>query len=181
MALKYEQRQSSKLSQICGLIGLVGCFAVIAADIIGTIIVEKHNPISETISTLAIGKAAWIQDIGLDLFATGLIACAVGLYTWRLGKTKWKAGTVMLGLLGIDIVLIAEYNKYAGREDVAGAAIHIYCVYALGILFTLSPLLLSFGLRNISPRWFRLSLGTAIAWGFLSPLFFFAPTGWDGA
>ncbi|PZD74769.1 hypothetical protein C1752_00613 [Acaryochloris thomasi RCC1774] len=180
MTLKYEQRQSSKLSLICGCIGLVGCIAAIATDFIGIIVVEKHNPISDTISSLAIEKAAWIQDTGLDLFAAGLIACAIALYAWHLGKTKWKAGTLMLALLGIDVLLIAEHNKYAGREDVSGAAIHIYCVYALGILFTLVPLLLAFGLRKVSRKWFRLSLGTAIAWGILSPIFFFIPTSWDG-
>ncbi|KAI9132270.1 hypothetical protein [Acaryochloris sp. CCMEE 5410] len=80
MTLKYRQRQSSKLSLICGFVGLVGCFAALLTDIIGTIVVQKHNPISETISSLAIGKAAWIQDSGLDLFAAGLIACAIALY-----------------------------------------------------------------------------------------------------
>lgn len=181
MTLKYRHRERSKLSLICGLIGLMGCCAAIVTDIIGSIVVYKHNPISETISSLAIGKAAWIQDTGLNLFAAGLIACAIALYIWRLGKTKWKAGTVLLALLGIDILLISEHNKYAGRPDVAGAAIHIYCVYALGILFTLTPFLLSFGLRKISKKWYRLSLGTAITWGILSPIFFFIPTSWDGA
>lgn len=181
MTLKYSQRERSKLSWLCGLVGLVGCVAAIVTDIIGSIVVHKHNPISDTISSLAIEKAAWIQDTGLDLFAAGLIACAIALYAWRLGKLKWKAGTAMLVLLGVDILLIAEHNKYAGRPDVTGAAIHIYCVYALGILFTLAPLLLAFGLCKVSRKWYQLSLGTAIAWGILSPIFFFIPTNWDGA
>lgn len=180
MDLKPSQRQASKLSLVCGIIGLFGCLAVITTNLIGTIVVERHSPISETISKLAIGKGAWIHDIGLDLFAIALIACAVGLSTWQLGKAKWKAGSLMLVLLSIDVFLISEHNKYAGREDVAGAAIHIYCVYALGILFTLAPLLLAFGLRKVNRKWFRFSLGTGVTWAILSPLFFFIPTDWDG-
>lgn len=123
--------------------------AAIAGNIIGIIVLEKHDPISETISALAIEKYAWIQDIGLDFFATGLIACAVGLYAWNLNGAKWKIGNFLLLLLGVDIVLIAEHNQYAGRPGV-GAAIHIYCVYALALLFTLITLLLAFGLQNRS-------------------------------
>ncbi len=181
MTSKEGQQQGSKRSLICGLVGWIGCFSAIATDLIGSIVVEKHNPISETISSLAIGKAAWIQDLGLDLFAIALIACAVGLYPWKLGTVRWKAGLALLILLGVDIFLISEHNKYAGREDVTGAAIHIYCVYALGVLFTLAPLLLSFGLQKISPKWRRFSLGIALGWTIFAPTFFFIPTDWDGA
>lgn len=52
-----------------------------------------------------------------------MIACAIGLYAWGLGVTKWKIGTFLLFLLGVDVVLIAEHNQYAGRERV-GASIH---------------------------------------------------------
>ena len=126
-----DKSSDSKLSLICGVIGMFGCLAVILTDVVGIILVDRHNPISDTISALAIEKYAWVQDIGLDLYAVAIIACASGLYAWNLDGTKWKIGTILLFLLGIDIVLIAEHNQYAGREGV-GASIHIQCVYALG-------------------------------------------------
>lgn len=169
-----------RLLRICGLIGLLGCFGVIAANIVGILLVEQHNPISETISKLAIGKYAWIQDFGLDLFAAAIMATAVGLYALRLEQARWKIGTALLVLLSIDVVLIAEHNQYAGREGV-GTAIHIQCVYALGLLFALSTLLLAFGLRNVSRTWYRFSLGISIAWTMLGPIFFWVPNSWDGA
>lgn len=175
------QESSLKLSIVCGGIGLLGCISVIVTDIIGIIVVDNHNPISETISSLAITEYAWIQDSGLDLFAAAFAACAVGLFSLNLGGWKWQTGTSMLLLLAIDIFLIAEHNKYAGREDVVGAAIHIYCVYALGILFSLAPFLLSFGLRKLRGNRHLYSLGTAITWAVLAPIFFFIPNGWDGA
>jgi hypothetical protein len=169
----------SRLSQITGLMGLVGCVAVLLANIIGVIIVEQHNPISETISMLAIGKYAWIQDIGLDLFAVGTIAVGFGLHQWHLGGSKWTAGSVMLLLLGIDVFLIAEHNQYIGREGV-GAAIHIYCVYAFYALFSAATLLLSFRLKKISHNWSNFSLGIFVVWIILAPIFLPFPTRWDG-
>ncbi|MBE9042946.1 DUF998 domain-containing protein [Pleurocapsales cyanobacterium LEGE 10410] len=175
-----QKTSKSKLSLICGIIGIFGCFSAIVTDIIGIILVEDHNPISETISALAIKKHAWVQDTGLDLFAAAMLACAIGLYAWNLGKTRWKIGAVCLGLLGIDVILIAEHNQYAGREGV-GASIHIQCVYALAILFAALTLLLSFGLRKVGRSWYRYSIGTSIVWTVLSPIFFFVPTNIDGA
>lgn len=157
-----------------------GCFSVVITDIIGTIAVDGYNPVSQTISSLAITDKAWIQDSGLDLFGLSFAACAAGFFYMNLGGWKWKVGTFFLLLLAVDIVLIAEHNKYAGREGV-GAAIHIYCVGVLGVLFMLAPWWLAYGLQKIDPRWYRASLGCAIAWTILSPLFFFTPNGWDGA
>ena len=178
--MKEKDKSSSKLSLVCGIIGIFGCLSVIIANIIGIIVVEKHNPISETISALAITKYAWIQDLGLNLYAAAMIACAIGLYTWNLEGLRWKIAAVLLGLLGIDVILIAEHNQYAGRPGV-GASIHIQCVYALAVLFALITLLLSFGLRRVGRNWYRYSMGTAIVWTVLAPIFFFVPTNIDGA
>ena len=175
-----KKSSSNKLSLVCGIIGIFGCISVIVADIIGIIVVEKHNPISETISALAITKSAWIQDLGLDFYAAAAIACAIGLYAWNLEGMRWKIAAILLGLLGVDIILIAEHNQYAGRPGV-GAAIHIYCVYALAVLFALVTLLFSFGLRKVGRNWYRYSMGTAIVWTVLAPIFFFVPTNIDGA
>lgn len=169
-----------RLCLICGWLGILGCISVVVTDIIGIIVVDNHNPISETISSLAITDYAWIQDSGLDLFALAFAACATGLLLINLGDWKWKTGSFMLLLLAVDILLIAEHNQYAGREGV-GASIHIYCVYVLGVLFTLAPFLISFGLSELKGSWSRYSLGTAIAWAALCPIFFFVPDSWDGA
>ena len=175
-----NQRSSNKLALICGIIGIFGCISVILADIIGIIVVEEHNPISETISALAITKSAWIQDLGLDLYAVAMFACALGLFQWNLGGRKWKIASVLLVLLGIDIILIAEHNQYAGREGI-GASIHIQCVYALAVLFAAITLLLSFDLRRIGRNWYRYSMGTALVWIVLAPIFFFVPNNINGA
>lgn len=176
----HKRQQNSQLLLICGLVGLVGCVSVLVTDFIGIVVVDGYNPIAQTISALAITEKAWIQDTGLNLFAVAFASCAVGLFSIKLGGWKWQAGVSLLLLLAVDILLISEHDKYAGREGV-GAAIHIYCVYALGPLFTLAPLLISFGLKKISRGWHLFSLWIAIAWAILSPIYFFIPNGWDGA
>ncbi|MGB3299353.1 MAG: DUF998 domain-containing protein [Phormidesmis sp.] len=180
MPKTYLGLPTSKLLLICGVVGIFGCASVLLTNAIGTVVVDGYNPISQTISDLAIAEKAWIQDTGLDLFAVSFITCAIGLLALNLGGLRWRAGAFTMLLLAVDIALIAEHNKYANREGV-GTAIHIYCVYALGALFTAAPLLMAAGLRKISHGWYLYSLGTAASWAVLSPLFFFTPTSWDGA
>ena len=163
---KTDRANHSNLLLVCGIVGLFGCAAVLVTDVIGIFSVEGYNPVSQTISALAITEKAWIQDSGLNLFAASIAACAAGLFLISLGGWKWKVGSFLLLLLAVDILLISEHDKYAGREGV-GASIHIYCVYALGILFTLAPFLLSFGLQRVSRGWHLFSLWTAIFWALL--------------
>jgi hypothetical protein len=165
---------------ICGVIGAFGSFLVVITDIIGAIVVDGYNPISQTISSLAITEKAWIQDVGLNCFAASFAACAIGLYYLRLEGWKWKSGTFMLMLLAVDILVISEYDRYAD-QDSFGATVHLFCVIVLGILFTLAPIALATGFRRISYHLYRYSLGTAVAWAITSPIFFFIPNSWDGA
>ena len=163
-----------------GLVGWSGWVSVLVADVVGILLVERHNPIRETISRLAVGRYAWIQDLGLDLFAVGVAACAIGLFSWRRGGTAWRTGLVGLLLLAADLVLIAEYNQYAGQGNRDGA-IHTFAVYCLYGLFAISTLLLSSGLRRAGTDWRRFDLGIFIAWTVLAPFLFLVPTAWDGA
>ena len=163
----------------CGAVALLGCALVIAANLVGILVVDAHNPISETISKLAIGDHAWIQDAGLDAFATALFALALGLYLGLPGGWRWHSGLALLALLGVDILLIAEHNQYAGRPG-RGAAIHVYCVYTLYGLFTLVTFLCAETLARLGGRWRRFSLGISGGWFVLAPFFFFVPDGWDG-
>ena len=164
----------------CGIVAWFGWVSVLVADVLGILLVERHDPISETISSLAVGRYAWIQDLGLDLFALGAAACAVGLFAWRRGGTAWRAGLALLLLLAADLILIAEYNQYAGQGNRDGT-IHMAAVYALYGLFALTTLLLSSGLRQAGRAWRRFDVMIFVAWTLLAPLLFVVPTAWDGA
>ena len=170
----------ARLLPACGLVGLLGSLGVVLADLIGILLVERHDPISETISALAVGRLAWIQDLGIFLFAAGVVACAVGLYAWRAGGERWTWGLFLLLLLAIDLGFIAGYNQYAGQGNRDGA-VHMALVYALYGLFALAALLLAPGLRRAGRAWHRFGLAVLLAWTGLAPLLKIVPTSWDGA
>ena len=167
------------ITKVCGVIAVAGCVLVSLADLVGTI-VKGHNPISQTISKLAIGEHAWIQDVGLDAYAVGVFALAVGLFLVVSGGWRWYTGLVLLVLLGIDIVFISEHNQYAGRPG-RGAAIHIYLVYALYALVAAIPLFLAEGMRRFDKRWRVGSWAMSLSWLVLAPFFFFVPDTMNGA
>ena len=95
------------------MIGLFGCISVVLTDIIGTLVVDGYNPIKQTISTLAINEKAWIQDIGLNLFAASFAACGLGFWIMDLRSgPRGKVGSTLLFLLAIDILVISERDTY---------------------------------------------------------------------
>lgn len=104
---------------ICGIVGLLSCILVIISDVVGVIVVDGYNPIQATISDLAAGDRAPIQSIGLVIFSIGIASCAIGLYRWNLDRSKWQLASVLLFLIGIDVILIAIRNEY-GDGDTQG-------------------------------------------------------------
>ena len=180
MATKGASSKHSKALLLCGGLSVLSCLVVFAANLMGMVLVDEHNPISETISALAVGEFAWVIDAALILYAAGLAALAAGLYAWNLGKIRWKVGTLAVGLVAIAIIVIAVFNEYAGAAN-AGANIHRKSVYALGLLFPLATLLLAVGLGKVDPIWYRYSLSTCLVWIIFAPLFFYIPTNFDGA
>lgn len=170
--------QKSVLYKICAAIAIFGSFAVIASDIIGIIVHEKHDPISDTISMLAIGKYGWIQDWGLDILALGYFALALGLFIWKRNGVKWLISLVILVLISVVLILIAEHNQYAGRP---GYNIHRELVYILAGFFLIVTILISFDLKSLFPYLKKFSLWIALLWIILAPLQPFIPDTLDGA
>lgn len=164
--------------KICGALGIIGCVAVVAANLIGIAVHEKHDPISDTISMLAIGRYGWIQDWGLDILAMGYLALSIGLYIWKRKGTKWILSLVILVLISINLILIAEHNQYAGRP---GNNIHRELVYILAGLFLVLNILISFDLKYLKPFLKKFSLWIASLWFIFAPLLMLIPDSLDGA
>ena len=168
----------SNIYKICGTLGIIGCIAVLAGDIIGIALDEKHDPISDTISMLAIGNYGWIQDLGLDILAVGFLAIGIGLFTWRQNGIRWIISVILLALICADLFLIAEHNQYAGRP---GNNIHRTLVYTLAGLFLLLNVLISKDLKSLKPSLRKFSLWIAGLWLLLAPFLPLIPDSWDGA
>lgn len=174
-----DEQSSSKI--VLGSLTLLSCVLVVAADFIGWAIVEKHNPISETISKLAIGNYAWVMDWGLNLFAAGIIAVAVGMFRWNFGNKKWKLASGLLVLTATSILVISEYDQYRGFDGF-GADVHYGACYALFGFVFVSAVCLGFDLQAIGRCYSRLTFAFAALWLIGCPLFMFAaPDSIDGA
>jgi hypothetical protein len=161
-----------------GAVAATGAGVLILTDLVGSALVPDYDPISDSISDLAAGRVAWIQDFGLVSFAIGLAALAWGL--GRLGEGRaWVAGVICLALVAVDVAVIALHDEYGDREP-GGLVFHLELVYALGLLFGLATLLLARGLYRVRPAWGWFDGTIAAAWIVLAPIFFFVPTRWDG-
>lgn len=162
------------------LLCIIGSACILLADVAGWIVVDGYNPISETISDLAAGDRSWLLDTGIVMFSIGIIALGIALYRWELETYDWHVGAVLMVLLGIVISLIALHNEY-GDNQAGGLEIHIYLVYALGILFAIVTGALARGLKRLHVSWFWFSVVVSVLWVILAPPFFFISDAWNGA
>ncbi|MCO6045071.1 DUF998 domain-containing protein [Aeoliella sp. ICT_H6.2] len=168
-------------TSLFGWVAVLGSVVVLLSDFVGCVVVEDHNPISETISKLAVGEYGWVQDVGLDVFAAGVIATAIGLLVWQWGGIRWRIGVVALVLTAITVLVIAEYDEYKGFDGF-GVDIHLACVYILYVVVAVAAVTLGLELRPVGRGYRTASFVFAAVWLVGSPIFMFAaPTSIDGA
>jgi len=162
-----------------GWFAILGCAVFAVSILIADIVVPDHDWVADTISDLGAGKYEFIVDIGIYAFAAAIIAIALLAAHVHMGDTGWSIGIVGLALTGLTVFLIGARNEY-GDGDNEGWVIHIYLVYALGVLFTVVPLLLAKGATRAGSVYGRILVSLAIIWVISAPIFFFLPTEIDG-
>lgn len=166
--------------RLAGFAGLAGCAALVAGNVAGVLIHERHDAISDTISDLAAGPEAWLQDAGLLLFAAGLLALGTGVLRWNPDGRRWTAAGWLLLAMAADVAVIAAHNEY-GDRDSGRYVIHSYAVYLLAALFAATTAASAAPVGPAGKRWRRFGLGITAFWLVAGPPFFFIPTAWDGA
>ncbi len=172
--------RKNKWLVLLGSASIVSAVLVLASDLIGWAVVEKHNPITETISRLAVGEHAWIQDVGLDVYAAGIGALAIAMLLWSPGGWKWKAAAGALLVVAADIVVIAEYNQYAGFDGF-GYQVHRWCCFVLYVSVAAAAGLLASELKPIDDTQKKATIAFLVVWLIGGPLFMFVvPTDIDG-
>lgn len=164
---------------ICGLTGLAGCFTVTVADMLAAFMRGNKTMIAHTISDLAAGRQAWIMDGGLIILATSTLVLAYGLHRWRIDGTRWRAGTILLGVFALSIIVMALVNEY-GDRDAEGSLVHYKLVYLLGVVFTLIPAVMARGWRSLHGWLGPASWAIAALWLLMGPFLFILPTSFDG-
>ena len=163
----------------CGIVGLIGCIALVASNVIGSMLVPDHDWVADTVSDLGAGEYEIIQDTGLHLYAAGLLACAIGAAHHHLGRGRWSLGILSLAILALCVEIVGVRNEY-GDGDEEGIVVHTWIVYGLGVFFTAAPLLMAKGLGRVSGTFRWISIVCAILWAICAPIFFFLPTSIDG-
>ena len=167
-----HQESQSQPNLIIGL-GWYVVFACAVSGItvlIADFVVPNHDWISDTISDLGAGKYEFIVDIGIYTLSSAFIATALLAAHIHLGGWRWSLGLVGLALLGLVIFLIGARNEY-GDNDSDGVVIHIYLVYALGLMMAAVP---------VGVAYSRILVGISILWIVSAPIFLFLPTKIDG-
>ncbi|WP_257883900.1 DUF998 domain-containing protein [Roseobacter insulae] len=165
---------------VAAWIAIGGTVAMLVGNVVGSIVVPDHDWVADTVSDLAAGRYEIIQDVALYGFAGSLIACAIAAAHLHLDGTRWNIGVACLALLAMCVVVIGARNEY-GDNDTEGVVIHIYVVYVLGLLFAALFLTMGRGLSHIARRYGVISYCCAALWIIGAPVFFFMPTGYDGA
>ncbi|TCD14115.1 DUF998 domain-containing protein [Oricola cellulosilytica] len=162
-----------------GWFAIAGCVAMAASILIADFVVPEHNWIADTISDLGAGKYEFIVDIGIYAFSASLIAIALLAAHVHMGGWGWSLGIAGFAFLALIVFLVGARNEY-GDRDSDGVVIHIYLVYALGVLMAAIPLLMVKGAGRAGKFYGRTLVGIAVVWAISAPVFFFLPSSIDG-
>lgn len=172
-------RESPALTRALGWYAILGCAIFAISILIADFVVPDHDWISDTISDLGAGRFEFIVDIGIYAFSASLISIALLAAHIHLGRWPWSVGVVGFATLGLIVFLVGARNEY-GDSDSDGVVIHIYLVYALGLLFAALPLAMAHDKNRIGRVHARLLTGLSALWTLSAPIFFFLPDSIDG-
>lgn len=171
--------EKPELMLALGWYAIIGCILFGVTIIIADFMVPDHDWVADTISDLGAGRYEYIVDIGLYAFSASLIAIALLATHVHLGGWRWSLGAVGFACLGLVVFLVGARNEY-GDGDSEGVVIHIYLVYAIGVLMAFIPWFMSHGAARAGRGYRHALIAIAVIWAISAPVFFVLPTGIDG-
>jgi hypothetical protein len=118
-----------------GIAGLFGAVSMVATDVIGILVRPGYNPVSQSVSELALGPTGWIQDLGMFLGGAGAIACAAGLYLGLARKWETSLAEFLLAVAGTGLLLAAFFKTDLAPPKTTGGIIHDTSSLIGGIAF----------------------------------------------
>lgn len=162
-----------------GWYAIFGCIVFGLTILIADFVVPDHDWIADTISDLGAGKYEFIVDIGIYAFSASLVSVALLAAHAHLGGWSWSFGIIGFAVLGLIVFLVGARNEY-GDNDSHGVVIHIYLVYAVGLLMAALPWAMAQGARRAGRHFGRILIAISILWMISAPIFFFLPDSIDG-
>lgn len=164
---------------VLGWTAVLGCVVFGVSIVIADILVPNHGWIADTISDLGAGRYEFIVDIGIYAFSASLVSVALMAAHLHLGGWRWSFGVVGFAALALIVFLVGARNEY-GDSDSEGVVIHVYLVYAIGLLMALIPWAMSKGAHRVSDTYATVLIAISIVWTISAPVFFFLPNWIDG-
>lgn len=162
-----------------GWYAIIGCAILAVSILVADFIVPDHDWIADTISDLGAGRYEFVVDTGLYAFSAALVAIALLGAHVHLDGWRWSLGAIGFALFGLIVFLVGARNEY-GDADSDGVVIHIYLVYAIGVLMAVLPLLMARGAGRVGAGYRHVLIGVSGLWVVSAPVFFFLPTDIDG-
>lgn len=152
-----------KYTRLAAIYGVSANLLMAVVDASMALILERKSMLSTTISDLAAGEFAWVQDLALCLVGLSLVTTA--LIAWLCGRKSWReaVGAPALAIAGVAIAGLALYDEY-GDGDTGGMVIHIELVGVAAFSFTLAQLALARFAGDIAGWLGWLSYATALIW-----------------
>lgn len=171
-----EERSTATGARVAGWLGLLGSLVMLTTSVIAPLLHSDMNFVTHTVSELADGKLASVQDLGLGALGA---AAGVGLYRLHLGGFVWKVGLVAMVLVGAAVCLLALYNEY-GDFNPSRLTIHRELVWTIGVGLVVALFSLMKGLGRVRRGLavFTLVVGVILLLGV--PFLANFPGGWDG-
>lgn len=158
---------------------MLGCLVMLTTSVIAPLLHPDMNFVTHTVSELAAGRLAWVQDLGLCALGFAMAAAGIALYRLHLGGFFWKGGSVVMVLVGAAICLLALYNEY-GDDDLCLVTIHGELVWGIGIGLVVALLSLRNGLGRVRRSLAVLTLVVAVVLLLGGPYLPMVSTEWDG-
>lgn len=177
--LTKEERPHPHGRELCFWIGAGGLLLVAVCDFIAVLLDPTAGMAANTISNVAAGEYAFLQDAGLYVFAGAVAIIGYGLFLYGARDRRWVLGCSLLGVVALCVIVMGAYEAYS-RPDPNTVEIHLWvlAVFALsfaGALFALRP-----GIAAMSREWASFTTTILVTWVVAGPFLFVMPTGWDG-
>lgn len=150
------------ISSVPAMVGVVGPIIVITGDLTASLSIPGYSPMRDSVSSLALTSAGWLQTICFLAMGLLLEIFVAGLYFHILRAKGFHAGTILLALCGFVLMLIAAFHmNHAGAPPIDGR-IHAVASYSLGLLFPMAILSLAPSLKR-TPDWRNIFVYTLVA------------------
>ena len=138
-----------QIPKILGFTSIVGNLGLPVTDGVAILFHPGYNPLSQSVSDLALGPFGWIQGIGLFLGGIGAITLALILWL-ELGK-QWEIrfGETLILIVGICLIIAATiHTDPPGHKTTLLGEMHGWASFAGGVFALPAFFLVSPGLRN---------------------------------